>query len=80
MTGLQKIRYTIIGWYHCISWFLLAFLKEVLPDLFGIPTNPSDFAWYAERMNGRVAMLAVTTILCVDFLTKQSIWTTIHGM
>lgn len=80
MTALEKMRYTIIGWYNCLSWLLLALLKEVLPDLTSIPTHPTDFIWYAERMNGRVAMLAVTAILCVDFLTKQSIWATIHVM
>jgi hypothetical protein len=59
---------------------MVAILKELLPDLFGIPTHPNDFAWYAERMNGRLAMIAVTVILSVEFLTKESIWTTFYGM
>lgn len=80
MNILQKIGYSIIGWYHCIAWFFLSVFKELMPDLLSIPKDPEDFLWFAERVNGRLAMLAVTAILYVDFLTKQSIWTTIHGM
>ena len=80
MTGPQKFLYAIQGWWSCISWILVELIKEYFPDLnlLEIPTHPSDFAWYAERVNGRLAMLAVVAILNIDFFTKDSIWHVIH--
>jgi hypothetical protein len=56
----------------------LRYIAEELPDLFGkIPTHPSDFLWYAERVNGRIAMITITTVLMLEFATKESIFSLI---
>jgi hypothetical protein len=59
MTGLDKFWYSIRGWYSCTSWIITEIVKEYLPDLvfWKPPTHPDDFTWYAERVNGRLAML-----------------------
>jgi hypothetical protein len=38
------------------------------------PTQPEDYLWYAERFNGRAAMLAVIFILQWELVTHKSIW------
>jgi hypothetical protein len=50
--------------------------KEYCPDLNfkNIPLHPQDYIWYAERWNGRAAMLAVIFILQWELITGQSIW------
>jgi len=56
--------------------FFATVIKEYCPDLnlLNIPTHPEDFLWYAERVNGRIAMITVTTIFLLEFATKQSIF------
>jgi hypothetical protein len=56
--------------------FLLHFFLEKCPDLFisNIPTHPEDFLWYAERVNGRIAMIAILSVLTAEFATKRSIF------
>jgi hypothetical protein len=46
--------------------FFIEVIKEYCPDLNlgDIPTHPDDFLWYAERINGRIAML--TIVFCVN--------------
>jgi hypothetical protein len=50
--------------------------QRVLSDLnpLNIPTHPEDFLWYAERVNGRIAMLTITSVLMAEFATKESIF------
>ena len=56
--------------------FFREIVKEDCPDLnlLDIPTNPDDFLWYAERVNGRVAMLTILSVLMAEFATKKSIF------
>jgi hypothetical protein len=56
--------------------FFVALTKEYCPDLnlLDIPTHPDDFLWYAERVNGRIAMLTITSVLMLEFATKKSIF------
>ena len=56
--------------------FFQQIVKEYCPDLnlLDIPTNPDDFLWYAERVNGRVAMLTILSVLMTEFATKKSIF------
>ena len=56
--------------------FFQEIVKEYCPDLnlLDIPTNPDDFLWYAERVNGRVAMLTILSVLMAEFATKKSIF------
>lgn len=56
--------------------FFQAVIKEYCPDLYlnEIPTHPDDFLWYAERVNGRIAMLTIVSVLMTEFATKKSIF------
>jgi len=56
--------------------FFQEIVKEYCLDLnlLDIPTNPDDFLWYAERVNGRVAMLTIISVLMAEFATKKSIF------
>ena len=56
--------------------FFREVVKEYCPDLnlLDIPSHPDDFLWYAERVNGRVAMLTIISVLMVEFATKKSIF------
>jgi hypothetical protein len=56
--------------------FFQEIVKKYCPDLnlLNIPTNPDDFLWYAERVNGRVAMLTILSVLMAEFATKKSIF------
>jgi len=74
MNALQKTKYWLKGWYSCVSWIPGAIAREWLPDfdIWNPPTDPDDYQWYAERVNGRAAMLAVVTILCIEGTTGRS--------
>ena len=68
MNGLQKTKLFFQGWCSCIGWMLEAIFKAVLancPDLkfWETHTNFNDHFWYAERVNGRLAMLVLTALL-----------------
>ena len=56
--------------------FFREVVKEYCPDLnlLDIPSHPDDFLWYAERVNGRVAMLTILSVLMVELETKKSIF------
>ena len=56
--------------------FFREVVKEYCPDLnlLDIPSHPDDFLWYAERVNGRVAMLTIASVLMAEFATKKSIF------
>ena len=56
--------------------FIYEVIKEYCPDLnlSDIPTHPDDFLWYAERINGRIAMLTIVSVLMAEFATKKSIF------
>lgn len=59
-----------------MSNFFVCYILDKCPDLFirNIPTHPDDFLWYAERVNGRVAMITILSILVAEFATKRSIF------
>ena len=65
---MNKFVLTIQGYISCFGWIFTETYKAILeqcPDLklWDIPTHPDDFLCYAERVNGRLAMLALTGIL-----------------
>ena len=79
---MQKIWYSILGYWSCFGWMFKELIKafvENYPDLkfWELPTHPDDLAWYAERINGRIAMLTVVIVLYVEFCTHESIWRTV---
>ena len=66
----------VISFFPNVKAFLASVIKEYCPDLnlLNIPTHPEDFLWYAERVNGRIAMLTITSVLMAEFATKESIF------
>jgi hypothetical protein len=72
---MNKFLLTIQGYTACFSWIVVAlweWLLEYAPDLrfWKWHTNIDDHLWYAERVNGRLAMLALTFLF---------IWYLTHG-
>ncbi len=59
-TGLTCVLSVVFG--DCVD---LKFWK--------VPLHPEDFLWYAERINGRIAMLAVVIILQIELVTHEPI-------
>ena len=55
-------------------------MAEDCPDLkfWKWHTDLDDHLWYAERVNGRVAMLVLTTVLILELVSNRSIWDIIH--
>ena len=65
---MNKFWLGVQGYWSCISWLpvaLLKFIWEEFPDLkfWKRHTNFDDHIWYAERVNGRIAMLALSFLL-----------------
>jgi len=65
---MNKFWLGIQGYISCFSWIFVAIVKwawELSPDLkvWKPHTNFDDHIWYAERVNGRIAMLALSFLL-----------------
>lgn len=64
---MNKFLLGIQGYVSCFGWIIGAFWEwflEVSVDLrCWWHTNLDDHLWYAERVNGRVAMLTLTFLL-----------------
>jgi hypothetical protein len=81
---MSKIPYVIQSYINCLGWVLSATAKwiwEECPDLklWNIPTHPSDFIWFAERVNGRLAMLVLSIVLWVELVSGKGIFQLICG-
>ena len=77
---MNKAWNWIQGIWMCFSWIFVMIWKEYLVDLHfnKIPSDIDDYMWYAERWNGRVAMIAIVIILQMELITKTSIWEVLH--
>ena len=74
---LVRLLYSlVIPLFSNVKAFLANVIKEYYPDLnpLSIPTHPEDFLWYAERVNGRIAMLTIASVLMAEFATNESIF------
>ena len=65
---MNKFWLGVQGYWSCVSWIpaaLLKFIWEEFPDLkfWKRHTSFDDHIWYAERVNGRIAMLALSFFL-----------------
>jgi len=82
---MEKIALMIKGYASCFGWIIMELFKWILeecPDLkfWKGHTNFDDHIWYAERVNGRIAMLVLTVVLLYEFTTHTSIWSLIDGI
>jgi len=73
---MNKAMLWFQGLWSCFSWIPKVLWDEYLVDLHlkNIPWHPMDYIGYAERWNGRVAMIAVVVILQLELIYKTSIW------
>ena len=73
---MNKAKLWIQGMWSCLSWLVMEIYKVYCPDLNlnNLPLHPEDYLWYAERWNGRAAMIAVLFILQWEWITGRSIW------
>jgi hypothetical protein len=65
---MNNFQLLVQGYTACFGWmFVVAgkWILEMAPELklWERHTNWNDHLWYAERVNGRLAMLAVTCLL-----------------
>lgn len=72
----NKVFLWLKGCYSCFSWMFKAIWDEYLIDLHlhKIPSHPNDYIAFAERWNGRVAMISIIVILQWELLKKQASW------
>ena len=73
---MNKFLLGVQGYISCLGWIFPALWEWVLeqaPDLrfWKWHNNLDDHLWYAERVNGRAAMLALTFLF---------IWCMTHGI
>lgn len=73
---MNKAFYWLQSVWNCFSWIFKVLWEEYLVDLdpSKIPWHPNDFLWYAERWNGRVAMVTIIVVLQLELIYKTSIW------
>jgi hypothetical protein len=76
---MNKFWYGVQGYASCFGWILQAIAKwiwEECPDLkfWRLHEDWNDHLWYAERVNGRLAMLALTIVLILELVSGNSIW------
>lgn len=69
----------------CVGWIVPEFLRwvyELAPELqfWKWHNNLDDHLWYAERVNGRIAMLVLSVLLILEFVQRKSIWDIVYGM
>jgi hypothetical protein len=75
---MNKTALWIQGIWMCLSGvFTEVFANCVDLKFWQFPTHADDLIWYAERVNGRLAMLALVFVLQFELLSHESIWKTI---
>ena len=73
---MNKFLLGVQGYVSCLGWIIPALWKwflEAAPEVrfWKWHTNLDDHLWYAERVNGRIAMLAMVVIFT---------WCLTHGI
>ena len=80
---LTKAKLWIQGLFSCLQaliQMMLEVIKTNAPDLNfkNKPWHIEDYICYAERVNGRVAMIVLSSLLLIEYFSGQSIWRLIH--
>lgn len=81
---MNKIWWTIQGYASCFGWMVAAIWEWMLEECGEIRfwkryENLDDHIWYAERVNGRLAMVALTITLILELVSHHSIWDLLYG-
>ena len=82
---MNKIWWTIKGYISCFGWMFGAlwelFLEHFSEFRFWKRYETlDDHIWYAERVNGRLAMIVLTTVLILELVSHKSIWDLINEL
>ena len=80
---MNKFFLGIKGYISCLGWVLAVLWDFVVEHCTEIRfwekhDNLDDHLWYAERLNGRLAMVTLTTILILELVSHHSIWDLIY--
>jgi hypothetical protein len=75
---MNKFYLWVVEVWSCLSWILKEIykaFKERMVDLKfdDIPWHPDDYIAYAERWNGRAAMVGIIVLLQLELLNKMSV-------
>lgn len=75
---MNKIFLGIKGYISCLGWVLAVLWDFVVEHCTEIRfwerhDNFDDHIWYAERVNGRLAMVTLTIILILELVSHHSI-------
>lgn len=75
---MNKFYLWVVGMWSCLSWIpkeIYKAFKERMVDLKfdDIPWHPDDYIAYAERWNGRAAMVGIIVLLQLELLNKMSV-------
>ena len=81
---MNKIWWTIQGYASCFGWMVVAIWEWMLEECGEIRfwkryENLDDHIWYAERVNGRLAMVVLTITLILELVSHHSIWDLLYG-
>lgn len=81
---MNRIFLGIKGYISCLDWVLAVLWEFVVEHCTEIRfwerhDNFDDHIWYAERVNGRLAMVTLTIILILELVSHHSIWDLIYG-
>ena len=82
---MKNFLRSVQGYWMCVGWIVPEFLRwvcEFTPELkfWKWHNNLDDHLWYAERVNGRIAMLVLSVLLILEFVQRKSIWDIVYGM
>jgi len=82
---MKNFLRSVQGYWMCVGWIvpeLLRWVYELVPELqfWKWHNNLDDHLWYAERVNGRIAMLVLSVLLILEFVQRKSIWDIVYGM
>jgi len=80
---MNRIFLGIKGYISCLGWVLAVLWDFVVEHCAEIRfwerhDNFDDHIWYAERVNGRLAMVTLTIILILELVSHHSIWDLIY--
>jgi len=81
---MKNFLRSVQGYWMCVGWIVPEFLRwvyELAPELqfWKWHNNLDDHLWYAERVNGRIAMLVLSVLLILELIQHKSIWELMHG-
>ena len=81
---MNKIWWTIQGYVSCFGWIFGAIVDLALEHWSEIRfwkryETFDDHIWYAERVNGRLAMIVLTIVLILELVLHRSIWDIVYG-